>query len=40
MTTVGDDTNISSPILVHDGKQYRLYTMHENVRVYNPNSAN
>jgi hypothetical protein len=40
MTTVGDDTNISSPILVHDGKQYRLYTMHKNVRVYNPNPAN
>ena len=26
----------SSPIVVHDGKQYRLYTMHPDVRVYFP----
>jgi len=26
----------SSPILVHDGTQYRLYTMHPDVRVYFP----
>jgi hypothetical protein len=26
----------SSGILVHDGKQYRLYTMHRDVRVYFP----
>ena len=26
----------SSPILVHDGLQYRLYTMHPDVRVYFP----
>ncbi len=36
-TTVDDDTNISSPILVHDGDKYRLYTMHDKVRVYFPN---
>lgn len=28
----------SSGILVHDGKQYRLYTMHPDVRVYFPKS--
>jgi predicted GH43/DUF377 family glycosyl hydrolase len=28
--------NKSSPILVHDGKQYRLYTMHDNVAVHYP----
>jgi len=28
--------NKSSPILVHDGEQYRLYTMHENVAVHFP----
>jgi len=26
----------NSPILVHDGRQYRLYTMHPDVRVYFP----
>jgi sucrose-6-phosphate hydrolase SacC (GH32 family) len=26
----------SSGILVHDGQQYRLYTMHPDVRVYFP----
>lgn len=31
---VGDDK--SSGILVHDGKQYRLYTMHPEVNVYFP----
>lgn len=29
-------TNDSSGQLVHDGRQYRLYTMHPNVRVYFP----
>ncbi len=28
--------DISSPILVYDGDQYRLYTMHDGVRVYFP----
>lgn len=28
--------NVSSGILVNDGKQYRLYTMHPDVRVYFP----
>ena len=28
--------NKSSPILVHDGEQYRLYTMHESVAVHFP----
>ena len=28
--------NYSSPILVYDGNQYRLYTMHPDVRVYFP----
>ena len=28
--------NKSSPILVHDGEQYRLYTMHPEVRVHFP----
>lgn len=32
--------NYSSPILVHDGDKYRLYTMHEKVRVYFPREAN
>ena len=30
------DENKSSGILVHDGKQYRLYTMHDRVDVYFP----
>ncbi|MEM9657520.1 MAG: hypothetical protein AAF961_04080, partial [Planctomycetota bacterium] len=34
------DTNDSSGQLVHDGGQYRLYTMHPEVRVYFPRSAN
>lgn len=29
-------SNYSSPILVHDGDKYRLYTMHEKVRVFFP----
>ncbi|MBN1291615.1 MAG: glycosylase [Candidatus Latescibacteria bacterium] len=29
----------SSGILVHDGKQFRLYTMHPDVRVYLPNEG-
>lgn len=40
---IGPDSvngNISSPILVHDGTKYRLYTMHENVRVFYPEGAN
>ncbi len=32
--------NYSSPILVHDGDKYRLYTMHESVRVYYPEETN
>jgi beta-1,2-mannobiose phosphorylase / 1,2-beta-oligomannan phosphorylase len=28
--------DVSSPILVHDGDQYRLYTMHDKVRVFLP----
>ena len=28
--------NYSSPILVYDGNQYRLYTMHGNVRLFFP----
>jgi hypothetical protein len=32
--------DISSPILVHDGSRYRLYTMHGGVRVYFPKSGN
>lgn len=32
--------NYSSPILVYDGKQYRLYTMHGDVRLFFPRSAN
>lgn len=28
--------NKSSPILVHDGEQFRLYTMHDNVAVHYP----
>lgn len=32
--------NISSPILVHDGSQYRLYTMHDSVRVFYPAKVN
>jgi len=28
--------DLSSPILIHDGHCYRLYTMHEKVRVYFP----
>jgi len=32
-------TNDSSGILVHDGEQYRLYTMHPDVRVYFPKTA-
>ncbi len=31
-----DGGNRSSPIVVHDGRQYRLYTMHPDVRVYFP----
>jgi len=31
--------DFSSAILVHDGQQYRLYTMHPDVRVYFPRSA-
>jgi predicted GH43/DUF377 family glycosyl hydrolase len=27
-------SNYSSPVLVNDGNKYRLYTMHENVRVF------
>jgi hypothetical protein len=30
------DGDKSSPVLVHDGRQYRLYTMHPDVRVYFP----
>ncbi len=30
------DKDISSPILVRDGDNYRLYTMHDSVRVYFP----
>ena len=26
----------SSPIMVHDGVKYRLYTMHDEVRLFNP----
>lgn len=29
-------TDISSPILVNDGTEYRLYTMHDGVRLYFP----
>ncbi len=29
----------NSPILVHDGRQYRLYTMHPDVRVYFPKDS-
>ena len=29
----------NSPILVHDGRQYRLYTMHPDVRVYFPKGS-
>ncbi len=29
----------NSPILVHDGRQYRLYTMHPDVRVYFPRGS-
>jgi sucrose-6-phosphate hydrolase SacC (GH32 family) len=32
-------TDNSSGILVHDGRQYRLYTMHPDVRVYFPRRA-
>ena len=32
--------NSSSPILVHDGSRYRLYTMHSSVRVYFPKNGN
>lgn len=32
--------NYSSPILVYDGDKYRLYTMHESVRVYYPKEVN
>lgn len=32
--------NKSSPILVHDGYQYRLYTMHEQVSVHFPRDLN
>lgn len=32
--------NKSSPILVHDGYQYRLYTMHEKVAVHFPRDLN
>jgi hypothetical protein len=31
--------DISSPILVNDGRQYRLYTMHDGVRVYFPKNS-
>lgn len=31
--------NKSSPILVHDGEQYRLYTMHDEVVVYFPSKS-
>ncbi len=31
--------NYSSPILVYDGKQYRLYTMHDQVRVFFPRAG-
>lgn len=34
-----DGGNRSSPIVVHDGRQYRLYTMHPDVRVYFPRSG-
>ena len=33
-------TNNSSGQLVHDGQQYRLYTMHPDVRVYFPRGTN
>jgi len=33
-------TNDSSGQLVHDGQQYRLYTMHPDVRAYFPRSTN
>ncbi|MCK5371581.1 MAG: glycosylase, partial [Cyclobacteriaceae bacterium] len=32
--------NYSSPILVYDGDKYRLYTMHESVKVYYPIEVN
>lgn len=32
--------NLSSPILVHDGNEYRLYTMHDSVRVFLPRKIN
>lgn len=32
--------NISSPILIHDGTQYNLYTMHESVRIFYPDYTN
>jgi len=31
--------DVSSPILVNDGKQYRLYTMHDKVRVFLPKNG-
>ncbi len=34
-----DGGDRSSPIVVHDGRQYRLYTMHPDVRVYFPRSG-
>ena len=32
--------NYSSPILVHDGSEYRLYTMHQSVRIFLHNNDN
>ena len=34
-----DGGDRTSPIVVHDGRQYRLYTMHPEVRVYFPRSG-
>jgi len=36
VNTDSNSGNYSSPILVHDGNKYRLYTMHEKVRVFYP----